>query len=59
MKRAIFILALIAASPAYAAFLVQAVPALDEFGLITLSLVVGLAGARAVQHFRGRSKKKD
>lgn len=59
MKLGLWVFASIAASSAFAGAFIQAVPALDEFGLITLSLVVGLAGARALQHFRGRSKKKD
>jgi hypothetical protein len=59
MKFGLWVFASIAASPAYAGIGFIPIPALDEFGLITLSLVVGLAGARALQHFRGRGKKKD
>jgi hypothetical protein len=60
MKLGLLLVASIATSPAYAGAIgFIPVPALDEFGLITLSLVVGLAGARALQHFRGRGKKKD
>jgi hypothetical protein len=59
MKLALLIIASMAASPAYAVRIHRAIPALDEFGLITLALVVGVAGAHAIQRFRARRKTDD
>ena len=60
MKLALLVIASMAASPAYAGIIIRrAIPALDEFGLITLALVVGVAGAHAIQRFRGRRKTDD
>lgn len=58
MRFVLLIMAAVAA-PAYAGIIIPTVPALDEFGLITLALVVGVAGARAIQRFRGRRKTDD
>lgn len=59
MRFVLLIMAAVAA-PAYAGLIaIPTVPALDEFGLITLALVVGVAGARAIQRFRGRRKTDD
>lgn len=59
MKLVILVIASMAAATAYAGAIVRSLPALDEFGLVTLALIVGVVGARAVQRFRGRSKKDD
>jgi hypothetical protein len=59
MKLVLLTIASIAAAPAYAGKIAFSLPALDEFGLITLALVVGIVGARAVQRFKARGKKDD
>jgi hypothetical protein len=59
MKLLILFVALMAAAPAYAGMIIRSLPALDEFGLITLALFVGLVGARAVRRFKGRGKTDD
>jgi hypothetical protein len=59
MKLALLAIASMAASPAYASRISRAIPALDEFGLVTLALLVGVAGAHAIQRFRGRRKTDD
>ena len=56
MKLVLFAVASMVASSAFAGLLARPIPALDEFGLITLALVVGVAGARVLQRFRGRRK---
>ena len=59
MKLVLLFIASIAAAPAYAGLLIRSLPALDEFGLVTLALIVGVVGARAVRRFKGRGKKDD
>lgn len=59
MKFVLLIIAATATFPAYAGFVIRSLPALDEFGLITLALVVGALGARAIQRYRGRRKTDD
>jgi IPTL-CTERM motif len=60
MKFALLTVASMAASSAYAGVLViPTIPALDEFGLVTLALLVGAAGAYSIQRFRGRRKTDD
>jgi hypothetical protein len=59
VKLVLIVVALMVASSAYAGILVRPIPALDEFGLIALALVVGVAGARALQRFRGRRKTRE
>ncbi len=60
MRLVLLVMASLAAGSAYAGLLVpRSIPALDDFGLITLALVVGVAGARALQRFRGRRKTED
>ena len=60
MKLVLLIIASMAASSAYAGIIIiRPIPALDEFGLIALALVVGVVGARAIQRFRGRRKTDD
>ena len=57
MKLLLLVVAATAASSAYAGAIgPQPVPALDDFGLIALALVVGVAGARGLQRLKGRSK---
>lgn len=57
MKLVLLIIASLAATPAFAGLINRGIPALDEFGLVTLALIVGVVGARAVQRYKSRGKK--